>query len=426
ILTETAIKALIQDAKHVLRVSALLSRGISLPDARHHYPTTKALVEGHLALPLGDSAKSVATRDEFWKRCDGRRVMLRGSAFEMLHWVNYSVNSPWTGPANRLNARVVQLTRKLQALGWPVLDLPNDAVLRNLVGDGPPSLSAEVWEDLRQKLEPTLQRRKEQRLASLERARKQDRHKQRRWDLKSFYNALIPQAVGAAWGLEPYKWLSDREFFCIPAVAALLKEDTPRITGGQFAAIRGDVENVFYERAAESLERLTSILQPTQEARSESHSEVDPTQTTQVRVHAMMKRLSHATSAFWCETCNVLCWFPLVPRFHPPRPKGGHKLGPLHGSRFCPRDQPDLVSRVLESAGLSPEFTLAENHDSQLGLFLCMRCDGRTAQYRTFRELILHYVKAREWYLDATAAVQADPKRAYPRLGGDLSKLPNI
>ncbi|KAG8908980.1 hypothetical protein FRB99_000083 [Tulasnella sp. 403] len=428
IFTETAIKARIPDAKHVLRVSACprpFARGIFLPWSGHHYPYTEALVNDYRALPWDDSDESVATRQKFWRRCDERATMLRRTASNMHYWMNCRVNSPRTAAANRLITRITGVKEKLQELGWEHVDIPDDKALGNLIGDGPP-LFAEVWEDLRQKLDPVLQQRKARRLAIVERSNQQSRFNHRRWNLLSFYHDLIRQSVGDVWGLDSYKWLRDGEFLCIPAVAALLAGDLPCITEEQFAAVRGDVEDVFYERAAECMQQLISILRPTQETRSESHPEVHPTQTTQVRVHAMMKQLSQATSAFWCETCSVVCWFPLVPRFHPPQPKGEHKLRPLHGSRLCPGDQPDLVSRVLESAGLSREFTLAENHNAQLGLFLCMRCDERTAHHKTFDDLILHYVKAREWYLDATSAVQTDPKRAYRWLGSNPSELPNI
>ncbi|KAG8908985.1 hypothetical protein FRB99_000088 [Tulasnella sp. 403] len=429
ILTDTAIKALIPDAKRIIHESAsprrLLTRGVSLPWSRHHYPTTETFVKDYLALPQDDDDESAATRDKFWEQYDERRAMLRRTAYDMLNWINHSVNSPWTGAENRRFARIREVRVKLRKLGWSWVDMPSDTALGNLVGDGPP-LSTEVWEDLCQKLVPILQQRKVRRLASDEQSDKEYRLAQRKWSLLCFYHDVIRQSVGDVWGLDSYKWLSDGEFFRIPAVAALLAEDVLYSTAEQLAAIRGSVEDAFYERAAECMEQLTSILQPAQEASSESHQESLPTQTTRVRVHAMMKQLSQATSAFWCETCKVVCWFPLVPRFHPPQPKGEHKLRPLHGNRLCPRDQPDLVSRVLESAGLSREFTLAENHNAQLGLFLCSRCDERTARHKTFNDLILHYVKAREWYLDATSAAQTDPKRAYRCLAGDLSELPTI
>ncbi|KAG8908293.1 hypothetical protein FRB99_007827 [Tulasnella sp. 403] len=447
VFTDTAIKGLIPHSRNIVHISSCprpLTRGVSPPLYRHHYPTTEALVKGYLALPWDDNGESVAARDKFWNECDARRVMLRRTAYEILNWVNYSVNSPWTGAANRRNARIKAVQTRLFRLGWSYLDMPNDTAFRNLMGDGPPltdegrdsfhsSMSTDsrlgsntVWEDLRQKLEPTLHVRRDKRLALLERSQKQNRLSQRRWNLLCFYHDLIRQCVGDIWGLDSYKWLSNGDFYRIPAVATLLEDDTPQVTEEQFAPIREDVEEVFYERAAECMEHLTSIMQSTQEPRSSSHEQADPTQTTRVRVHAIMKRLSQATSAFWCESCKVVCWFPSVPRFHPPQGKGSHKLRPLHGSRLCPADQPDLVSRVLESAELSSEFTLAENHMNQLGRFLCLRCDERVAQYRTFNELIAHFLKAREWYLDATAATQADPKRAYRWLGGDLSRLPTI
>ncbi|KAG8957971.1 hypothetical protein FRC00_003248, partial [Tulasnella sp. 408] len=324
-------------------------------------------------------------------------------------------------------------------LGWEEKDFPmsnkefKDLVLKHQ------KLTPKVWQNIRPKLEALLEPRRNDRLEMERRQRRKKREKA----IQELYHKLGLEALNLPF--HHYDLISlllplDK-LFALQSIRALWTNDTETVTEDQWIEVAPEIQLVVLRRWRDCLKQVTARLEDGATASvenagtrsEETDSKAEIVEEVSGEIEGLQAKFSYATSAFVCEgrswpdSCGKVFWFPYdishALSCHRQQSMDGiiNILRPLQ-----PNGQ-DLVKRLLKDLKLDPETTkvdhLVEDRDERN--LLCTRCDERVATYRSFREMIDHFLETQRWFDNATHAVQISPDSCYPSRTVN-SQLPKI
>ncbi|KAG8908287.1 hypothetical protein FRB99_007820 [Tulasnella sp. 403] len=307
-------------------------------------------------------------------------------------------------------ARQKSITDELCRLGFETEDIPyNDRDYRLLTRQ-PRPLTAQSWKSMEPKIVPIIQASRDARLAREKRNRESNR--QRRLD--SLYSDLVREIIGNNWR-DGGSYINCSTFRSIPAIEALQENDTDGIPNDAWMEVVDEVREIITASHETVLQILLDMLVPGsgEQVMMASYDNAsngsDPAEIKNLdirsrRIAAFKDKLSLATSAFWS-------W--------------NHPIYPLAACPWNPVPGSNLVGLILNAAGMDPGTTTLEQITRMNADLICTRCDDRVTFHHTALHLVEHYVSARCWFVDATAAVALNREEQYPDVPAD-EPLPEI
>ncbi|KAG9040346.1 hypothetical protein FS837_000762 [Tulasnella sp. UAMH 9824] len=352
----------------------------------------------------------------------------------MVKWQNTQLVSRAREIAAEKDTRFQSIKANLVSMGWEEKDFPMDnKAFRELVLKDQ-KLTPKVWQNIKPKLEPMLEKSRLERERRLRRLNREDA-------VRSFYHPMSREITDLPFDITEMGFFP-KHFELVmelPPIKALLENDTETITEEQWAEVAPGVRLIAVKWWRDSLKQLVDSLEngstpESGETNTADQGNVDSeTETMGVifeSIEALKARLSKATSVFSCTVrfCRTTACFHqgimhtfsahgwsspdgLFSYMQPLRPEGQ-----------------TLVKRLLKDLHFDPVTVNSSevvSEDQSQKDFLCTRCDKRVARYMTFGELIQHYLDHQKWFENVTEAVQNSPDSCYPSWPVD-NELPTI
>ncbi|KAG8924480.1 hypothetical protein FRC01_011444 [Tulasnella sp. 417] len=365
-------------------------------DQRHYY--TAALKK---AAHEYDAFSSEEARMKYLSLLGERRDYRVKTGEAMVIWKNNQLASRADEIAARKDARYQSIKAKLIALGWEPRDFPmGDKAFKDLVSKDQ-KLTPKVWKNVKSKLEPMLEKSRNNRLEKERSSRKWNR----RMAVSKFYHRMSREILDLPFkdSESPVPRPSEA-FFELQPISLLLGNDTETVTQEQWVEVAPDVRSIVVEWWQDALQEMADRLQNSTlaepyetiiEFRHATGSEMES-------IEALKTKLSRATSAFRCSLayCGRVVWFPYIIQHGLSVHKESRSSGLVlpNMEPLQPKGQ-ELVKRLLKDLNIDPE----------------------TPQWSETE----HYLNQQKWFDDVTKAVRYSPTSCYPSRGVN-GKLPKI
>lgn len=255
--------------------------------------------------------------------------------------------------------------------------------------------SRTAWENLRPKLEPVLEKFREERLSK----EKQMRKMKRMATLYSFYSKITRDITGYSPDESYSSAPSSSEFYKHSVIADLIQIDTADVTEETWMTVANEVHDFVLRKHHDTLKKLADILDGTNLIPEPLMGEFVSTPSEQqdqeavgpvperAEVERLSQRVSLATSVFRCDCEEQVLWFPNL-LYHT---KWSHsnscdKLKPM-----APKEEA-FVIRLLQDLGLDESTCSYKDANKGPADLLCLRCDERLAIYRSFPDMVSPFV----------------------------------
>ncbi|KAG9026114.1 hypothetical protein FS837_004741 [Tulasnella sp. UAMH 9824] len=300
------------------------------------------------------------------------------------------------------DARFKSIEAKLLEIGWDRRDFPMfNKEFRALVFKDQ-KLTPKIWQNIKCKLEPLLETKRNERLEG----EKGQRRRNRESAIRDFYHQIARETMGDPFQGSRVDYIvpNMEEVLALPSIKPLLEEDTETVTEGQWIQVAPDVRYIVAKWWRDTLEQLVDSLEHNDTgARSnkankgadktlDSTPEIKTEEAILASIEALGSKLSYATSVFRCGDVlhKKVYWFPhnithgLSGHYRFSMSKLLDKIRPLDS------DGQHLVRRLLTDLKLDPETARSSEvvfDDPTQKNFLCTRCDESVARYMGFDEL---------------------------------------
>ncbi|KAG9019068.1 hypothetical protein FRB90_006811 [Tulasnella sp. 427] len=379
-------------------------------------------------------------RDEYEDRLEKEHDYRVKKGKAMRKWNSDQMAGKATDIAAGKQARSEIIKSKLLALGWDEKDLPmSNKEFKGIVFKNQ-KLTPKVWQNILPKLEPLLDACRTNRLAEEKIKRKSNREAA----IREFARQTGLAAIDSA-SIEPTYLRTTLlpSIMNLPSVKSLIEEDTQTVTAEQWIDVAPEVRLFIIKWWRDCLHKVvaavegediksTKVKKGTKVEEDNGHTE-DDEDAILTAVEALRTPLAYATSVFACKAhyCTGIMPFSEAVQ-HALRWHSVHKIeNQLDQTRPIGPEGKALVKKILGELGFDKPETVkwVEVLNSSEGspkVYLCTRCDERTAKYMTFEELVFgtwrislrtkieHYLNAKRWYEKATDAIRTNPDKCYP------------
>ncbi|KAG9019065.1 hypothetical protein FRB90_006808 [Tulasnella sp. 427] len=284
--------------------------------------------------------------------------------------------------------------------GWDPIDFPSldDRDFRTLVYKDQ-QITAKIWQNIKPKLEPLIQRKRDIRLER----EKQNRRRQRMQATASLYLRTAQNTVAIS--IRPWTLSllipEHRLIHASPPVKELLELDMETVTAEHWLDVADDVRlfvrrhwKVVQQNVLDIVEGRTALMHAEGAIQEDGDNE-----SLAQDIEEITKKLASVTAAFVCKSgaCRTVHWFPEM---------FDHLSSSCRGQVFnqilklCePLDEQrrQLVRRMVADIGLNAD-TATQADVRDLQNLICTRCHHDTARYSSFSMIASHYIQAQRWY----------------------------
>ncbi|KAG8958813.1 hypothetical protein FRC00_002259, partial [Tulasnella sp. 408] len=280
----------------------------------------------------------------------------------MQEWHNGYMASKALEVTARKYARLARVEANLAESGWNPIDFPtiDDCKEFRELAFKDQQLTPKIWNNIKPKLEPLVQRNRDARL-EVERAR---RRRQRDEAISVLYLQTARETLALSCDtrdLQPY-FPHKRLINALPCVEALFEADIETITGDKWLEVVDEVCTFIRRHWRKILKQIALVVETGTAPPEGFHNEVETDDSEEKVVEdidAITAKLARVSAAFICkaESCKEIHWFPSILTCSPLQNPSADFTGTL---RFCEplgAERERLVNRMLVDLGLDVENT---------------------------------------------------------------------
>ncbi|KAG9042426.1 hypothetical protein FS837_010892 [Tulasnella sp. UAMH 9824] len=340
--------------------------------------------------------------EAYMQQLDEERIYHLSTGSSMQEWHNGYIATKAAEITARKNARLASVKTNLVESGWDPIDFPsidNCKEFRELAFKDQ-QLTPKIWNNIKPKLEPLVQRNRDARL-EVERTR---RRRQCDEAISVLYLQTVRETLALSCDtrhLQPY-FPHQRLINALPCVEALFEADMETITGDSWFEVVDEVRT-FIRRHWRKILKQIAIVVETGTAPPEgfqNEMETDDSEEKIVEdIDILTAKLSRVTAAFICkaESCKEIHWFPAILIRSAFQNPSADFTGALRFHEPLGVERQHLVNRMLVDLGLDAD-QATKSDVKGLQHLICTRCDPNIARYTSFNEILRHYIDAQGWF----------------------------